>query len=864
MSQNVSTESDPQFAALWETAYQKYQETAKIDLKDPEFPKPPSSEELFSLLDHEEKYFRSFREKKRVFFKTIQAVLIPLEVMGDTAGTILAVAFPPAPIIMGAVLFLIRGGRGVSGAFDSIIGVFDEVKNFTARLNTYKGAIITQEMKDIVSKVLVNVLQICALSRKIVKYGRVVRWMKNTFLQDTEIQDVLTNLKDLTLKEHYMIGALTLSEVHEARKEGHGTNIRVNSIDVKSHETYNILTSMRADQSKDDERKLLERVKKALEPISESENVYNTILNKRLPDSYEWLKMEPIFQAWLDQKQPLLWIHGAPGVGKSYLASTIISLLTEMHQLNTTSASKTSVAFFFCQDNDEKLRSCNKMLRTLIWQVAKADTVFAEIVDDFCQREDASNSRGLWKQLFVKYFNDRSQKNTIYIVLDGLDEVLSHERDDFLCLLEETFQGTGLNGPLRIQLAMISRQNQRIPLEEHSFGHLPEIPIVPGRNSSDIAREVSRRLDKVRALRRRNELKEEIIETITERADGLWVWAGLALEALLKRDSEASMREALHRMPRGIPEMLHHELERLSNDLNLSDDKVKHLNLLLTWVSCAEVPLTLEQLDIIIEMDEGEKIFDLEGDLRTTYSSMFKVRTETLERAEDDYYETTDNQDSISEEESSNTDFEDGFGSDPKTTTVVLHHTSFYDFFREHPKTTAVGVDQHSAQLHILKTCFSLFCDDKRSSYDKTGALADYAYFFFPDHLEKIDYTVMSLEDKQECAGYLISMFSRESTIKRWAVPWPGNICEQWLRGNQSNVYVERISSWLRDRDVDSTLTEGHRAWITSDHIGSHRWLLKPIVDTFAKVWLEWDADCYAESAVDSFLVLRAFRNLVC
>ena len=374
---------------------------------------------------------------------------------------------------------------------------------------------------------------------------------------------------------------------------------------------------------------------------------------------------------------------------------------------------------------------------------------------------------------------------------------------------------------------MISRQNQRIPLEEHSLGHLPEIPVLPGRNSNDIAREVSRRLNKVRALRRLNKLKEELIETITERADGLWVWAGLALDALLKRDSESSMREALNRMPRGISEMLHHELERLSNDLNLSDDKMRHLNLLLTWVSCAEVPLTLEQLDVIIEMDEGEKILDIEGDLRTTYSSMFKVRTETVDTANKDYSETIDNRDMISEEESTNTDFRDSFGSDPKTTTVVLHHTSFYDFFKEQSKTTAVGVDRHSAQLHILKTCFSLFCNDKRSSYNKRGTLVDYAYFFFPDHLKKNDSTVMSPEDKQECAGYLISMFSRESTIKKWAVPWPGNICEQWLQGNQSKIYVEKIASWLRDRDVNSILTQGDRAWIFNDSIGSTRWLLK-------------------------------------
>ena len=53
------------------------------------------------------------------------------------AGTMLTTASPSAPINMVAILFLADGGERVSGGFDGVVDVFDDVKNF---------------MEDIVSK----------------------------------------------------------------------------------------------------------------------------------------------------------------------------------------------------------------------------------------------------------------------------------------------------------------------------------------------------------------------------------------------------------------------------------------------------------------------------------------------------------------------------------------------------------------------------------------------------------------------------------------------------------------------------------------------------------------------------------------
>ena len=868
MSKTSIVESKTHFASLWENACKRYWETTKIDPRDPEVPRLASLKELFDHLDLEGKSFQDFRENKQAFFETIQAVLIPLEIMGETAGSVLAVTFPPAPMIMGAILLLIRGGRGVSDAFDGIMGIFDEVKIFTSRLNIYKGAIDSEEMRDILTKVLVNVLRICALSRRYIKHGRIRTWMKNTFLQDYEIQDALANLKDLTTQEHHMIGALTLAEVHEVREEGHITNLKLDSINVKSYKTYNAINSIRADQSRDEERNRLERIRQRLQPVEASESIYTSILNKRLLRSYERLDENSTFQAWLDRKKPLLWMHGCPGVGKSYLASTIISRFTELHESNANSQSRKLIAFFFFQHNDEKLRSYNNMLRTLIWQVVRANTAFAKTVDEFCQKEDVSNTRKLWTKVFITYFLDHTNDDTLYIVLDGLDEALSHEIDDFLRLLEETYVWTDSSDAPRIQLVVISRDNQRLPLEEHSLGHIPEIPLNPERNLADIARFTSRRLMKIRALRKQNEFKQELITTINERADGSWVWVGLALEALLKHNTESLMRNALQKMPRGIPEMLHYELERLSNDLASSKDCVKQLNLLLAWVSCALRPLTIEELDSIIGLDDGTRVFDLEVDLRTTYSSMFKVMTGFENMAGSVYSEARDSQQPLKDDKASGTDFEDDFGSDPMTTTVALHHRSFYDYFWDSPKTTLIGVDRRAAQLNIVKTCLSLFCDHGKSLYQKEDTLTAFSWYIsrcFPHHLATIDLSLVPLEDKKQIASYLLRMFRDEEVIIDWAALWPTNFILNWLERKPFNArFVGNVIDWLRDDDVNAMLEEEDQAWIFSEEPEPTGRLLRPIIDTFAKLWLESHEYSCFQSAVEAFQVLHAFPKKVC
>ena len=60
------------------------------------------------------------------------------------------------------MLMFIRGAREVSQSFDMIVDLFKKLSNFAIRLDIYKGVLLSEGMKIIIVKILVNVLRVCA------------------------------------------------------------------------------------------------------------------------------------------------------------------------------------------------------------------------------------------------------------------------------------------------------------------------------------------------------------------------------------------------------------------------------------------------------------------------------------------------------------------------------------------------------------------------------------------------------------------------------------------------------------------------------------------------------------------------------
>jgi hypothetical protein len=85
-----------------------------------------------------------------------------------------------------------------------------------------------------------------------------------------------------------------------------------------------------------------------------------------LNDSYCWILQNPEFIQWRSTWQnPLLWIKGDPGKGKTMLLCGIIN------ELNKPINNTTLLSYFFCQATDSRINNATAVLRGLLYMLVK-------------------------------------------------------------------------------------------------------------------------------------------------------------------------------------------------------------------------------------------------------------------------------------------------------------------------------------------------------------------------------------------------------------------------------------------------------------------------------------------------------------
>ncbi|CAI7592439.1 unnamed protein product [Penicillium discolor] len=793
--------SDNNLPSLWHSACEDYGRETGISLTEERFPKVQGSEDLSRQLESEKDNFEDFRMKKRPLLHAMQMVMAPFESWGDLIAGAVAAAFPPASSIMGAMLLLVRAARRVSDAFNGILDLFHKLGSFALRLDSYKGITLSEGMKTIIVKVLVNSLRVCAASQKLLSQGE---------------------LEELTSQEHMMVSAHGLNLTHQALRN-----------------TEELLN--RDDDRKDRER--LEMVKAALDPVSASGQVFSSITQNRIPGSGSWV--EDRLRSWWQGSQPLLWLHGGPGVGKSHLASKIITELS--NESSVTPAHM--VASFFYKNNDVDLRSLNKALRTIAWQLATQQSSFAVHAEEFCMKEDPGNNYVLWEKLFLNYFTDVPSATTVCLVIDGIDEADTEEQEVLFSLLEKGFSAEDdISRAFPLRIVLLSRDSVRAMLDEHSLDWIPEIEVGNHENKDDLHEYVSQKLQKTKLFRGHPDLLEETITEISQEAEGMWEWANLVIKSVLRCRTKEQIRKVIRTMPRGISAMLREELQRLSKELSewegLSDDEtsereepasqIAQLNILLSFVTLAQKPLTVHQLEIILELTLKEEFMNLQDDIRTIYSSLFYIRA-------------NDDEDDPDEDDPD----EDGG-------VVTLRHSSFYEFFRTSAESGLIHVNVDHAEANFLYV--SLYAINEWYTPYSEKFMADlwgYAMNFLPSHLTRAN-PEKAGNLRGDISTLLASLFSfRDRKDKEWFLdvisvrgvtaylPYligePSELGSYWLDAQDQDTANKRadiVLHWLLPGQKQNFVDHARESAVASDAC-SFTVLLSFMVTRWSKLWLE-------------------------
>lgn len=400
-----------------------------------------------------------------------------------------------------------------------------------------------------------------------------------------------------------------------------------------------------------------------------------------------------------------------------------------------------------------------------------------------------------------------------------------------------------------IHIIMIGRHNIIDDVEETLGESVPQININKSKNKKDIVDYIRDRIITSKVLKVvEKKLQEEILETVAEKANGMFMWAFLMMQELRQKKRASHIRESLHRAPKGLDEMLQHVLKGFSSTLNGDDSE--DLNTMLMWVTCATRPLSLRELDVILRLQspEGDAVLSLESMLRKQFASFFVLTRKKKSFTADlqaENSETESASDEEGEESLDDVESETPLESKSYTTTVAFCHASIGDFFRDvtnrggdrkissGPEYPAIGVDIVKAKVGVLNECLNLICnhDARAEKVRDCYVFYDYVSKSWFTHLKEAAEILEKVDaaHRQEIGTLLIKMLRDETIVSKWA----GEINRTFFNIDNMNLLLQ----WLQCPELYEVLALKDRQWMKEIQANKAE-IFRPSARVYAFKWL--------------------------
>ena len=306
---------------------------------------------------------------------------------------------------------------------------------------------------------------------------------------------------------------------------------------------------------------------------------YRKHLSSHVVGTGDWLKSTDAYRQWHDGSNTgPLWIKGIPGSGKSVIAASLANELAR---------ESCPVLFFFFRQIVAANHEPRSLLRDWLSQILGYSPPLQRILKEH-RKNDRSISNistdDLWRYISLAL----ADIPKAYCIADALDEMDSNN-DLFLQKLAEF----GNWRPAKIKVLISSRPVPSVegPLRRISMRH---IRLEEKQVDRDIAFYVNHRLQNHSIG---IEERESINRAVPGRANGLFLYAKLAIDSLV--EPGANISEVLERLPLDLNVMYtdllneHSRRSQVARDLQL---------FILQWVTHSRRPLRLLEMAEVVNV----------------------------------------------------------------------------------------------------------------------------------------------------------------------------------------------------------------------------------------------------------------------
>lgn len=345
------------------------------------------------------------------------------------------------------------------------------------------------------------------------------------------------------------------------------------------------------------------------------------ISEKKHPGTCTWLTTHPTFRRWYEEAWTVappglpqdteipnprfLWLHGAPGSGKSVASGHVVRHL-ESDNLDC--------SYHFLRHGNRDMSTISTVLRYIAFQMAEQNfdvrkAILSMIHND--ERLDPSDHGMIWSSIFMARILKVDFSYPQFWVIDGIDECASKGTNTLLQLFAK------IPPNVRLRVFMSSRPSSKI---HTALGQDRKsvYEMETGRQDSldDIATLIrSRRYERVTS----HDLSVSIVGEILAKSNGIFLWASLIMTRLEEAYSEEDMNDVLQQLPSEMD-----GLYRRISDTIAETQGYELAKRIMSWIVCASVsrPMSTSEIREAVKLDvdrtltaSDDRLSQLCGDL---------------------------------------------------------------------------------------------------------------------------------------------------------------------------------------------------------------------------------------------------------
>ncbi|KAK7999276.1 hypothetical protein PG990_011876 [Apiospora arundinis] len=559
------------------------------------------------------------------------APLVQLVDMSRPFADALNSIYPPAGMILGGVSYVLSMSKRFVDYQEAVLAFLVKACKNLSIINRYKEEFQTEEMQLALIDVYGDIMQFCARASKpfFDSKGKsrttAVSFFKSQIKSyETEFGDLEKNLSThLEVFDRTAILVLGQMSAHLQKTQLWGLKMQVRS-----------QASDERRRSEEEERRIKEVIKeqdefrqRILSWISATEfrKVQDEKLENTLPGTAQWLIEHQTFQKWKLQSRPsLLYLHGKAGSGKSHLAARLIRDVDLWCREQNASLAKLenprkyAIAYAYCGTNMAEAISHKNPERTSE-AVGGASAILSAILRQLYNFLPRNQDVALVKDLYIENQSGNLSIEDVreairlivpkftraFIVIDGLDECSGFHETEFekLCTFISSMASSSAGGN-PASVVIFSRPGYSAI--EDVLGEASRIQVDVGANQADIDIFITER---TKNLTSNSSSLQEIKDTLSEDADGMFLWVSLVIDSIKEQRSDNKRKMAAKNMPKGLAGAYSVALDRVM----AQEDSVKDVALrALLWIANSERPLTKAELLEALSIEEGMTVLEPE------------------------------------------------------------------------------------------------------------------------------------------------------------------------------------------------------------------------------------------------------------